>query len=94
MALETKVELRSSVPTFWVPDVARTAGWYLEHLGFRTAGTLPKQEPYASASLRRPKPRARSLSKYASLRGLRLRCFARRLARRRAHRSRGPASTR
>ena len=53
MALETKVELRSSVPTFWVPDVARTARWYLEHLGFQTAGTFPKQEPYAYASLMR-----------------------------------------
>ena len=53
MALERKVELRSSVPTFWVPDVARTARWYLEHLGFQTAGTFPKQEPYAYASLMR-----------------------------------------
>ena len=53
MALETKVELRSSVPTFWVPDVARTARWYHEHLGFQTAGRFPKQEPYAYASLMR-----------------------------------------
>lgn len=51
--LEAKVQIRSSVPTFWVPDVARTARWYLEHLGFQTAGTFPKQEPYAYASLMR-----------------------------------------
>ena len=50
---EAKVEIRSSVPTFWVPDVGRTARWYSEHLGFRIAGTFPKQEPYAYASLRR-----------------------------------------
>jgi catechol 2,3-dioxygenase-like lactoylglutathione lyase family enzyme len=52
-ALDTKVQIKSSVPTFWVPDVGRTARWYLEHLGFRTAGTFPKQEPYAYASLQR-----------------------------------------
>ena len=51
--LKATVEIRSSVPTFWVPDVARTARWYAEHLGFRTAGTFPKQEPYAYASLQR-----------------------------------------
>ena len=51
--LETKVQIRSSVPTFWVPDVGRTARWYSEHLGFRIAGTFPKQEPYAYASLMR-----------------------------------------
>ena len=52
-ALKANVQIRSSVPTFWVPDVARTARWYLEHLEFRTAGTFPKQEPYAYASLQR-----------------------------------------
>jgi uncharacterized glyoxalase superfamily protein PhnB len=34
-------------------DVSRTARWYEEHLGFRTAGTFPEQEPYAYASLQR-----------------------------------------
>ncbi|SRR5216683_532654 len=48
-----KVQIKTAVPTFWVPDVARTARWYAEHLGFRTAGTFPKQEPYAYASLQR-----------------------------------------
>ena len=52
-APKAAVQIRSSVPTFWVPDVAHTAHWYLEHLGFRTAGTFPKQEPYAYASLER-----------------------------------------
>jgi len=41
------------VPTFLVPDVASTARWYAEHLGFRTTGTFPKQEPYAYASVQR-----------------------------------------
>jgi len=41
------------VPTFLVPDVAGTARWYSEKLGFRTAGTFPRQEPYAYASLQR-----------------------------------------
>jgi catechol 2,3-dioxygenase-like lactoylglutathione lyase family enzyme len=47
------IRVMAAVPTFLVPDVARTARWYLEHLGFRTAGTFPKQEPYAYASLQR-----------------------------------------
>ena len=41
------------MPTFWAPDVASTARWYSEHLGFRIAGTFPGQEPYAYASLQR-----------------------------------------
>jgi uncharacterized glyoxalase superfamily protein PhnB len=52
-AVDTRIQIRSSVPTFWVPDVARAARWYLDHLGFQTAGTFPKQEPYAYASLQR-----------------------------------------
>ena len=51
--LDAEVEIKSSVPTFWVPDVALTAGWYQEHLGFRTAGTFPAREPYVYASLQR-----------------------------------------
>ncbi len=47
------IQIKSAVPTFLVPDVAGTARWYSEHLGFRTAGTFPKQEPYAFASLQR-----------------------------------------
>ena len=47
------VRLRSAVPTFLVADVARTAQWYAENLGFHTAGTVPKQQPYAYASLMR-----------------------------------------
>jgi uncharacterized glyoxalase superfamily protein PhnB len=45
------VVIRSAVPTFLVPDVASTARWYAENLGFRTAGTVPDREPYAYASL-------------------------------------------
>jgi uncharacterized glyoxalase superfamily protein PhnB len=36
-----------------VPDVAATARWYAAHLGFRTAGTVPKQEPFVYASIQR-----------------------------------------
>jgi catechol 2,3-dioxygenase-like lactoylglutathione lyase family enzyme len=52
-AVHAEIQIKSAVPTFWVPDVASTAHWYSEHLGFRTAGTFPKQEPYAYASLMR-----------------------------------------
>jgi uncharacterized glyoxalase superfamily protein PhnB len=45
------VVIRSAVPTFLVGDVASTARWYAANLGFRTAGTVPDQEPYAYASL-------------------------------------------
>ncbi len=47
------IQIKAAVPTFLVPDVAATARWYADHLGFRTAGTFPKQEPYAYASLQR-----------------------------------------
>jgi catechol 2,3-dioxygenase-like lactoylglutathione lyase family enzyme len=52
-AIQAEIQIKSAVPTFLVPDVASTARWYAEHLGFRTAGTFPKQEPYAYASLQR-----------------------------------------
>lgn len=45
--------MRAAVPTFLVPDVAATARWYEEHLGFVTAGAFPKQEPHAFASVQR-----------------------------------------
>jgi uncharacterized glyoxalase superfamily protein PhnB len=47
------IQIKSAVPTFLVPDVASTARWYAEHLGFRTTGTFPKLEPYAYASVQR-----------------------------------------
>lgn len=47
------VQLRSAVPTFLVADVARTAQWYVDNLGFRRAGTVPRQAPYVYASLMR-----------------------------------------
>ena len=51
--IHADIQIKTAVPTFLVPDVASTARWYSEHLGFRTAGTFPKQEPYAYASLMR-----------------------------------------
>jgi len=47
------IQIKGAVPTFLVPDVAGTARWYSEHLGFRTAGTFPTQAPYAYASMQR-----------------------------------------
>lgn len=49
----SRVRIQSAVPTFWVPDVAGTARWYVAHLGFQIAGAFPKQEPYVYASLQR-----------------------------------------
>ena len=47
------VLMRSAVPTFLAADVAGTARWYAEHLGFQTAGHSPAREPYVYASLQR-----------------------------------------
>jgi uncharacterized glyoxalase superfamily protein PhnB len=47
------VQLKTAVPTFLVADVAGTARWYAEALGFRIAGTVPAREPYVYASLQR-----------------------------------------
>ena len=47
------VQVRSAVPTFLVADVAATARWYAEHLGFRLAGSAPQQAPFVYASLQR-----------------------------------------
>ena len=43
----------SAVPTFLVDDVGATARWYAQHLGFTIAGTFPRSEPHAYASLQR-----------------------------------------
>jgi uncharacterized glyoxalase superfamily protein PhnB len=53
VAKDTKIQLRSGVPTFLVADVASTARWYEAQLGFQIAGTFPDKEPYAYASLQR-----------------------------------------
>ena len=45
--------LKSAAPTFLVADVGRTAEWYTEALGFRTAGRAPARESYVYASLER-----------------------------------------
>jgi uncharacterized glyoxalase superfamily protein PhnB len=47
------IRLQAAVPTFMVAEVGATARWYAEALGFRTAGTVPLQEPYVYASLQR-----------------------------------------
>jgi len=52
-ALQTGIQIKAAVPTFLVPDVAGTARWYSERLGFHAAGTVPKHEPYVYASLQR-----------------------------------------
>ena len=48
-----KIRIRSAVPTFLIPDVAATARWYVEELGFTLAGHFPAQKPYLYASLQR-----------------------------------------
>jgi uncharacterized glyoxalase superfamily protein PhnB len=47
------IRFRSAVPTFLVPDVAGTARWYAEQLGFEIAGSFPDREPWVYASLQR-----------------------------------------
>ena len=37
VAKDTKIQLRSGVPTFLVADVASTARWYEAQLGFQIA---------------------------------------------------------
>jgi len=49
----TGIQLEAAVPTFVVADVAGTARWYVECLGFRIAGKVPAAEPYVYASLQR-----------------------------------------
>ena len=44
-------EIVSAVPTFLVPDVARSARWYEQELAFRIAGHFPNEEPWSYASL-------------------------------------------
>ena len=51
--LRPGIQIKAAVPTFLAPDVASTARWYSERLGFYTAGTVPKHEPYVYASLQR-----------------------------------------
>lgn len=50
---DSAIQLRSAVPTFLVADVAATARWYVENLGFTLAGHVPREEPYLYASLMR-----------------------------------------
>jgi catechol 2,3-dioxygenase-like lactoylglutathione lyase family enzyme len=49
----TQPAIRSAVPTFLVADVAATARWYVAHLGFELAGSVPKEAPYVYASIMR-----------------------------------------
>lgn len=47
----SRIAIRSAVPTFLVADVAATARWYADELGFAIGGTFPAREPFAYASL-------------------------------------------
>jgi len=47
------VTIRSAVPTFLAADVAATARWYADELGFTIAGTFPGEEPFSYASVMR-----------------------------------------
>lgn len=53
VAKQPAIRVRSAVPTFLAEDVAGTARWYVEHLGFQLAGHAPSVEPYVYASLQR-----------------------------------------
>ena len=48
-----EIEIFTAVPTFLVADVASTARWYAQHLGFQTRGHVPDHEPFVYASLQR-----------------------------------------
>lgn len=48
-----RIAIRSAVPTFLVADVAVTARWYADELGFAVGGTFPDRAPFAYASLQR-----------------------------------------
>ena len=48
-----EIKIRSAVPTFLVRDVAVTARWYKDELGFTLAGHFPAETPYAYGSLMR-----------------------------------------
>ena len=50
---QREIKIRAAVPTFLVRDVAATARWYQEELGFTLAGHFPAELPYAWASLMR-----------------------------------------
>jgi uncharacterized glyoxalase superfamily protein PhnB len=52
-ATRAEIQIFAAVPTFLVADVASTARWYREHLGFQTAGHVPAHEPFVYASLQR-----------------------------------------
>ncbi len=52
-ATQSEIHIISSVPTFLVADIASTARWYSQNLGFHTAGHFPDHEPFVYASLQR-----------------------------------------
>ena len=51
--IATEIKIGSAVPTFLVSDIAATAKWYEEELGFTLAGHVPADQPYVYASLMR-----------------------------------------
>jgi uncharacterized glyoxalase superfamily protein PhnB len=48
-----EIQIFAAVPTFLVADIASTARWYAQHLGFQTTGHVPDHEPFVYASLQR-----------------------------------------
>lgn len=48
---KSEIQIYSAVPTFLVSDVAATARWYAENLGFVTAGAFPENPPHVYASV-------------------------------------------
>ena len=50
---DAAIRVGSAVPTFLVSDIAATARWYEQELGFTLTGHAPAQEPYVYASLMR-----------------------------------------
>jgi hypothetical protein len=51
--VKADIAIRSAVRTFLIADVAATARWFHANLEFRTPGSVPRQEPFAYASLQR-----------------------------------------
>lgn len=50
---DVAIKVGSAVPTFLVSDIAATAKWYEEMLGFTLSGHVPADAPYVYASLTR-----------------------------------------
>jgi catechol 2,3-dioxygenase-like lactoylglutathione lyase family enzyme len=47
MISANSIKLNSAALTFLVSDLAATARWYVENLGFELFGHVPAKEPFA-----------------------------------------------